>query len=107
MAQLLELLSNHQEFLYHTKTTNNDYWIDDVSFPDYNKWVTYEGNPDEKWNSYERLRISDYKYAVVINYNTSNIQPGKGSAIFLTFGRVRLRQLQDVQQYLKTTCLKS
>jgi len=67
----------------YRQTTDYDYWIDDVNSPDYNTWVTYEGNPKERWNSFEKLKISAYKYAVVINYNVTNIQPGKGSAIFL------------------------
>lgn len=67
----------------YRQTTDHDYWIDDVNSPDYNKWVTYEGDPKERWNSFEKLRIPAYKYAVVINYNVTNIEPGKGSAIFL------------------------
>jgi len=43
----------------------------------------YEGDPKERWNSFEKLRIPAYKYAVGINYNVTNIEPGKGSAISL------------------------
>ncbi|WP_227521942.1 S-layer homology domain-containing protein [Bacillus solitudinis] len=69
--------------LPYQQTTKADYWIDDPSSPDYNKWVTYKGDPTKKWKSFERLAISQYKYAVVIDYNTDPIVPGKGSAIFL------------------------
>lgn len=62
--------------------SNNDYWIDDVSSSDYNKWVEYNGNPDQKWNSYERMNNSLYKYGLVIKYNMNPIVKGKGSAIF-------------------------
>ncbi len=69
--------------LPYQRTTKNDYWIDDPSSPDYNQWKTYEGDPTKKWKSFERLQIDLYKYAVVMEYNTDPIVPGKGSAIFL------------------------
>lgn len=65
------------------KATKFDYWIDDVKSKDYNKWVTYKGNPSKKWQSFERLTHELYKYAVVIRYNDRPIVKGKGSAIFL------------------------
>jgi len=67
----------------YKKTTSNDYWVDDRSSSDYNKWVTYKGNPSSKWKSYEKLAIPLYKYAVAIGYNDDPIVKGKGSAIFL------------------------
>ena len=67
----------------YKQADENDYWVDDLASPDYNKWVRYEGNPNEKWNSFERLSIPEYKYALVINYNTLDIESGKGSAIFM------------------------
>jgi len=69
--------------LPYRTTTANDYWIDDPASSDYNKWVTYNGNPTTRWNSYEILKQPLYKYAVAINYNTNPIVKGKGSAIFL------------------------
>ncbi len=67
----------------YRKTTTNDYWIDDANSPDYNKKVTYHGNPSLKWNSYEKLANSLYRHAVIIGYNDNPIVKGKGSAIFL------------------------
>lgn len=67
----------------YTVSTEHDYWIDDVNSLDYNKWVNYEGDPKERWASFERLKITPYKYSLVINYNTYDIVPGKGSAIFM------------------------
>lgn len=64
-------------------TTANDYWIDDVNSRDYNQWVTYSGNPNQRWNSYEKMNHQLYKYGVVIRYNENPIVAGKGSAIFL------------------------
>lgn len=67
----------------YTKTTDNDYWVDDPNSSDYNQWVTYGGNPSLKWNSYERLAVPLYRHAVIIGYNENPIVKGKGSAIFL------------------------
>ncbi|MEJ5283902.1 MAG: L,D-transpeptidase family protein [Brevinematales bacterium] len=64
----------------YRQATTNDFWVDDVSSPLYNQWV--RGKPDAK--SMEKMRRSDhlYKWGVVIEYNTSPIIAGKGSAIF-------------------------
>ncbi|MGM0876439.1 MAG: L,D-transpeptidase family protein [Bacillota bacterium] len=67
----------------YIKTTSNDYWIDDSSSSDYNKWVTYKGAPSSKWDSYEKLTNYMYRYAIIIGYNDQPIVKGKGSAIFL------------------------
>jgi L,D-peptidoglycan transpeptidase YkuD (ErfK/YbiS/YcfS/YnhG family) len=67
----------------YRKTTSYDYWIDDSSSSDYNKWVNYKGNPSAKWDSYEKLTNSLYRYAAIIGYNDDPIVKGKGSAIFL------------------------
>lgn len=72
----------------YRKTTIYDYWIDDQTSKDYNKWITYKGKkPSEKWKSFERMNHELYKYGVVINYNTKPIIKGKGSAIFLHIWR--------------------
>lgn len=65
------------------KATNTDYWIDDIASPDYNQWISYSGNPKNRWNSYENMNHQLYKYGVVIRYNEDPIVSGKGSAIFL------------------------
>ncbi|WP_142385622.1 L,D-transpeptidase family protein [Metabacillus schmidteae] len=64
-------------------TSNQDYWIDDTTSSDYNKWVKYSGDPNEKWNSFERMTNSLYKYGLVVEYNMNPIVKGKGSAIFI------------------------
>ncbi|HET7267687.1 MAG TPA: L,D-transpeptidase family protein [Oleiagrimonas sp.] len=68
--------------LPYTRTTRYDYWVDDASSPDYNRWETWYGDPDQRWKSFERLRIPAYTYAAVIEYNTDPIRKGAGSAIF-------------------------
>lgn len=65
------------------KSTAHDYWIDDTSSKDYNKWVHYSGSPNTRWKSYEKMTHSLYKYGVVVRYNEDPVVPGKGSAIFL------------------------
>ncbi|WP_352923779.1 L,D-transpeptidase family protein [Peribacillus simplex] len=67
----------------YKKTNKYDYWIDDQTSIDYNKWKTYKGNPAGKWKSFERMNHELYKYGAVINYNTNPVIKGKGSAIFL------------------------
>ena len=73
--------------LDYRKTTAYDYWIDDQTSNDYNKWKTYKGNPSEKWKSFERMNHELYKYGAVIRYNMDPIVKGKGSAIFLHIWR--------------------
>ncbi len=65
----------------YRQATHDDYWIDDVNSSDYNTWVHGKSNA----HSFEVMRRKDdlYKLGIVIEYNTSPIVPGKGSAIFL------------------------
>jgi L,D-peptidoglycan transpeptidase YkuD (ErfK/YbiS/YcfS/YnhG family) len=65
--------------LDYRRATDDAFWVDDPSSPEYNRWVT--GKPNAK--SWENLRQADYKYAAVIEYNTDPVVPGMGSAIFL------------------------
>ncbi|MBU3743615.1 MAG: hypothetical protein FGM61_03580 [Sediminibacterium sp.] len=62
------------------QVTGDDKWIDDSASPDYNTYV--RGATQAK--SYENLLLNsiDYKYCMVIEYNTSPVIKGKGSAIF-------------------------
>ncbi len=71
--------------LTYRQATENDHWVDDPESPQYNQWIT--GATEAK--SFENLKRDDdlYKYAVVIEYNTSPIKPGDGSAIFLHIWR--------------------
>ncbi|MGJ9383986.1 L,D-transpeptidase family protein [Salipaludibacillus sp. CF4.18] len=67
----------------YTRVTSNDYWIDDSASNDYNKWINYSGDPNSRWNSFERLHQQLYKYAITIDYNVDPIISNKGSAIFM------------------------
>jgi L,D-peptidoglycan transpeptidase YkuD (ErfK/YbiS/YcfS/YnhG family) len=65
----------------YRQATDDDFWVDDVNSEDYNKWV--KGKP--RAASWEKMKREDdqYKYGLVIEYNTDPIIKGKGSAIFL------------------------
>jgi L,D-peptidoglycan transpeptidase YkuD (ErfK/YbiS/YcfS/YnhG family) len=67
--------------LSYRQVSDYDYWSDDPASAQYNLWV--QGTPP--LGSYEALRRPDglYSFAVVIEYNTEPVVPGKGSAIFL------------------------
>ncbi|MEE9910924.1 MAG: L,D-transpeptidase family protein [Deltaproteobacteria bacterium] len=60
----------------------DDLWVDDVSAPDYNRWVRQS---ETRAASYEKMRRDDdlYKYGMVIEYNTDPVIKDYGSAIFL------------------------
>jgi len=63
------------------QTTLEDKWIDDPNSPDYNRYI--RGMTSAK--SYEKLLLNgnDYRYCMVIEYNTHPVVKGNGSAIFL------------------------
>ena len=65
----------------YRQATVDDFWVDDVNSKDYNRWV--KGKPTA--TSWEKMKRDDdqYKYGVVIEYNTHPVVKGKGSAIFL------------------------
>jgi L,D-peptidoglycan transpeptidase YkuD (ErfK/YbiS/YcfS/YnhG family) len=66
----------------YRKALADDIWVDDPNADDYNRWVK---KTETRAASYERMRRDDdlYKYGIVIDYNTSPIIKGNGSAIFL------------------------
>ena len=63
------------------QTTAEDKWIDDPDSPDYNRYI--RGATGAK--SYENLLLNgnDYRYCMVIEYNTNPVVKGNGSAIFM------------------------
>lgn len=65
----------------YRQATRYDFWVDDVTSPFYNRWVT--GNVGAA--SVDKMRRDDdlYKYGIVIEYNTNPVIKGCGSAIFL------------------------
>jgi D-alanyl-D-alanine dipeptidase len=70
--------------LPYRPVTDDDYWVSGNKKELYNVWINRKNGPDKNWTAYERLKIPEYKYAAVINYNTGPDRvPGNGSAIFL------------------------
>ena len=64
------------------RVTEDTYWVDDPSSAYYNQRV--EGTANKDWNSAEHMieYPRAYHYGFVIEFNTSPVVPGKGSAIF-------------------------
>jgi L,D-peptidoglycan transpeptidase YkuD (ErfK/YbiS/YcfS/YnhG family) len=64
---------------------NNHCWVDDPMSSEYNRLVS---NPPAS-GSYEKMLREDglYKYGIVVEYNTSPVVTGKGSAIFVHLWR--------------------
>jgi len=87
-----------------------DWWDEDPSSPTYNQFVnvTCGTSPPFGGGSEALWQITDaYQHFAVINYNTSPVVPGRGSAIFLhdstggpTAGCVSLAP-QDLDQILR------
>jgi L,D-peptidoglycan transpeptidase YkuD (ErfK/YbiS/YcfS/YnhG family) len=63
-----------------TQTNADDKWIDDPNHENYNTHI--RGNTTAKSFEYLKLSSIDYKYCMVIEYNTQPVVKGKGSAIF-------------------------
>lgn len=65
----------------HIQTTPEDKWIDDPDSPDYNRHI--RGATSAR--SFEKLLLNgnDYRYCLVIEYNTHPVVKGNGSAIFM------------------------
>ena len=65
----------------YRQVMEDDFWVDDVHSPDYNRWV--RGRPQAV--SMEKMKREDglYRHGIVIAYNMDPIVKGKGSAIFL------------------------
>ena len=91
----------------YRKITENSYWVDDINSDKYNQWV--ELNGIKEWNSAEHLIEFpvQYKYGLVIEYNTKNIIKNAGSAIFLhvaknlyTAGCIAIKE-EDMLRVLK------
>lgn len=66
--------------LPHQKVDAEDMWIDDANSAQYNMYV--RGATTAKSFEHLLLKSIDYKYCMVIEYNTKPVVKGKGSAIF-------------------------
>jgi len=68
----------------YVKADSTLYCIDDVNSAYYNQLVSTR-NMDKDWGSAEEMRRTDhqYKFGVVVAYNTETVKKGAGSCIFL------------------------
>lgn len=77
------------DYPYHQVTTA-DAWSDDVTSPDYNRFVTIPdpANPPP-WFAKQKMRHNDfaYRWLVEIRHNSDPPVPGAGSAIFFHIRR--------------------
>jgi len=107
LGQLYSYEANVDTKIPFQQVDSLDKWIDDSSSIDYNKYVRGETNA----KSFEHLKLKsiDYKYCMVIEYNTNPVVKGKGSAIFFhvadenytpTSGCVAIAE-KDMLQFLK------
>ncbi len=67
-----------------------DAWVDDVSSPDYNRFVTIDNPSDPPaWFGKQKMRHNDfaYRWLVEIRHNSDPPVPGDGSAIFFHIRR--------------------
>jgi hypothetical protein len=65
--------------------TESDFFVDDPTSPDYNRWVRLAPGEPASWKSAERMRREDslYAFGLVVQHNMHPVVPGAGSAIFL------------------------
>jgi L,D-peptidoglycan transpeptidase YkuD (ErfK/YbiS/YcfS/YnhG family) len=67
---------------------DRDYFVDDPTSTDYNRWVTIPAlepnDPKKFWRSCEKMRRRDrlYQWGIVIQQNDRPVMKGRGSAIF-------------------------
>jgi L,D-peptidoglycan transpeptidase YkuD (ErfK/YbiS/YcfS/YnhG family) len=80
LGQLFTYESSVKTALSFTRSTADDKWIDDPSSAEYNTYV--RGNTMARSFEHLLLKSIDYKYCMVIEYNTMPVVKGKGSAIF-------------------------
>ncbi|MEP7014681.1 MAG: L,D-transpeptidase family protein [Verrucomicrobiota bacterium] len=77
------------DYPFHQVTTA-DAWIDDVTSPDYNRFVTIDdpAHPPP-WFEKQKMRHNDfaYRWLVEIRHNSDPPAPGAGSAIFFHIRR--------------------
>lgn len=85
-------LPEGSDYPFHTVTTN-DAWVDDVTLPEYNKFVTIDPKNPPPWFEKQKMRLGDfaYRWLVDIRHNEDPPVPGDGSAIFFHIRRGETR----------------
>ena len=67
--------------LDYRQSTEKDIWVDDPGHENYNQWA-FKPVEASSWEDMLR-KDHQYRYGVVVEYNTTPVMPGKGSAVFL------------------------
>jgi L,D-peptidoglycan transpeptidase YkuD (ErfK/YbiS/YcfS/YnhG family) len=82
-------LPSGADYPFH-QVTGADAWVDDVTSPDYNRFVTIDdpAHPPP-WFEKQKMRHNDfaYRWLVEIRHNSDPPVPGQGSAIFFHIRR--------------------
>jgi L,D-peptidoglycan transpeptidase YkuD (ErfK/YbiS/YcfS/YnhG family) len=82
-------LPSGADYTFH-QVTASDAWVDDMTSPDYNRFVSIE-NPAHPppWFEKQKMRHNDfaYRWLVEIRHNSDPAVPGEGSAIFFHIRR--------------------
>ena len=78
------VVDNPDTNLAYTRIKVDDVWVDDPDSKYYNQYIHSGSGIKRDWKTAEELSRLDmaYKYAIVVEYNTNPVIPGKGSAIF-------------------------
>jgi L,D-peptidoglycan transpeptidase YkuD (ErfK/YbiS/YcfS/YnhG family) len=85
-------LPEGSDYPFH-QVTGNDAWVDDVTLPEYNKFVTVDPKNPPPWFEKQKMRLGDfaYRWLVEIRHNEDPPVPGDGSAIFFHIRRGETR----------------
>jgi len=81
-------LPGDSDYPFHQVTTA-DAWVDDVTLPEYNKFVTINPANPPAWFEKQKMRHNDfaYRWLVEIRHNSDPPVAGEGSAIFFHIRR--------------------
>ena len=76
------------DYPFH-QVTGADAWVDDVTLPEYNTFVTIDPKNPPPWFEKQKMRLNDfaYRWLVEIRHNSDPPVPGDGSAIFFHIRR--------------------
>ena len=80
------------DYPFH-QITAADAWVDDVTLPEYNRFVTVDPGHPPPWFEKQKMRLNDfaYRWLVEIRHNADPPVPGAGSAIFFHIRRGETR----------------
>jgi L,D-peptidoglycan transpeptidase YkuD (ErfK/YbiS/YcfS/YnhG family) len=76
------------DYPFH-QVTAADAWVDDLSLPEYNQFVSIDPKNPPPWFEKQKMRHNDfaYRWLVEIRHNSDPPVPGAGSAIFFHIRR--------------------